>query len=254
MNTTLLIASGVLAASSIGTGLARRHQACKLLLLLDARSSSVSELLDLQQTVADQMGAGAFREQVKLSGEIVCDEPLTAPWSGEPCVAFTNTTTCLMEVREVTTRTDGDGNTQTEVRWQRRDQTIDRFERRCGFSLRQGSQTLPIDPEAAELELECVFSQVDPATRGDTFNTRQLGIERQEAILRPNGMVFVVAECSDTGEHLQLQAPQPSGLFVVRRGSEADFTSSIRRWRRIWMTSTWVLISLAAVLLVASAA
>lgn len=252
MSSTLLLISGLLGASAIATGLARRYQAGKLAHLLDARSTSVVELQDLQRAVAEQMGAGSFCERVKLSGEIVCEEPLTAPWSGEPCVAFTNSTTCLMEVREETTRTDSEGNSRTEVRWERRDQTIDSLERRCSFALRQGNQVLPIDPEAAELELENVFSQIDPATSETTFNTRQLGIRREEAILRPNGMAFVVAECSDAGDSLRLRAPQANGLFVIRRGDEEAFSQTIRRWRRIWMASTWALISLAAVLLIAS--
>jgi hypothetical protein len=65
-------------------------------------------------------------------------------------------------------------------------------------------------------------------------------------------MVFVVAECSDSSGTLQLQAPDNAGLFVVRRGDESNFSQSIRRWRRVWMVSTWVLISLAVGLLLAS--
>jgi hypothetical protein len=35
----------------------------------------VAELRDLQATVARQMGAGAFRERIKLSGEIAFAKP-----------------------------------------------------------------------------------------------------------------------------------------------------------------------------------
>ena len=94
MDPSLLLIAALLGSGAVGTGLARRHQARKLSRLLDARSSSVAELLDLQATVAEQMGEGSFQERVKLSAEIVCAEPLTAPWSGEPCVAFIDTTTC----------------------------------------------------------------------------------------------------------------------------------------------------------------
>jgi hypothetical protein len=249
MDPTLLLIPALLSASGFATGLARRHQARKLGHLLDAQSTSVGELLDLQRTVAKQMGAGSFAERVKLTGEIVCKEPLTAPWSGELCVAFTNTTTCLMEVRTVTTTTDSRGNSRTEMRWERRDQTLNSLDRRCGFKLRHGNQMLPIEPEGADLELETVFTQVDPPTNGNTLNTRQLGIRREETILRPNGMVFMVAECSDASGNLQLQTPQMEGLFVVRRGSEADFSRAIRRWRRIWMVSTCVLTGLAVLAL-----
>ena len=242
-----LLLPALLGAGAIGSGLARRHQARKLAHLLEARSSSVAELVELQAAVAEQLGAGAFHERVKLTGELVCAEPLTAPWSGEPCVAFTNTTTALLEVRGERTSTDSEGKRTTEVNWERREETLERLERRCPFALQQGGLSLPVIPEGAELELETVFSQVDPPTNTDTHDMRQLGIQRKEAILRAGGMAFVVAECSDATGKLQLQAPAGDGLFVVRRGTEDHFTRSIRRWRRIWTWSTWGL-SAAAVL------
>ena len=252
MDAAILLFPALLGAGAIGSAWARQHQNRKLAHLLDARSTSVEELLDLQRTVAEQMGAGAFSERVKLAGEIVCEEPLTAPWSGEPCVAFTQSTTALMEVREETTQTDSDGNSRTEVRWQRSEQTLDSLERRCSFQLRQGSQSLLLQPDGADLELETVFTQVDPPTTPNTLTTRQLGLRRTEAIFKASGMAFVVAECSDTGGVLQLQAPESGALFVVRRGSEEDFSRAIRRWRRIWMVSTWVLVSAAVLVLLAS--
>ena len=241
MEASVLLIPALLGAGAIGTGLARGHQALKLIRLLDARSTSVAELLDLQRTVADHMGAGSFSEQVKLSGEIVCSEALRAPWSGEPCVAFKNSTTALLEVREERTSTDKDGHTTTDVHWERREDTISSLERRCSFELRQGHQSLRLDPEGAELELEPVFNEVGPASSPDTLNTRQLGIRREESVLRPRGMAFVVAECSDANGALTLQAPSETGMFVVRRGSEAEFSRNIRRWRRIWTVSTWIL-------------
>lgn len=249
LDPSLLIIPALLGAGAVGTGLARRHQAKKLDHLLDARSSSVAELLDLQATVAAQIGAGSFCERVKLSGEIVCDEPLTAPWSGEPCVAYVDTTTSLVEVREERTTTDSEGNSRTRVTWERREETLESFERRCTFALRHGKQRMQIDPTAAELDLETVFSDVEPPTAPSTYNMRPLGTCRNEAILRPNGMVFVVAECSDANGSLTLKSPSGNGLFVVNRGGEEDFTRSIRRWRRIWMASTWALIGLVILML-----
>ena len=252
MDPAQLLIPALLGAGAIGTDQARRHQARKLARLLDARSSSVTELLELQATVAEQLGAGAFREQVKLAGEVVCSEPLTAPWSGEPCVVFRQTTTALMEVREERTSTDSQGNSSTEVSWERRDETLSQLERRCRFSLRQGDLSLAVEPGGAELECETVFNQVDPPTTASTGLYRQLGIRRVETILRAGGMTFVVAECSDASGQLQLQAPQGGGLFVVRRGSEAEFSGAIRRWRRIWMVSTGVLAAGAVIALAAA--
>ena len=249
LDPSLLIIPALVGAGAIGTGLARRHQAKKLDHLLEARSSSVAELLDLQATVAAQMGAGSFCERVKLSGEIVCDEPLIAPWSGEPCVAFVDITTSLMEVHQERTTTDSNGNSRTSISWERREETLESLERRCTFALRHGNQCMQIDPTAAELDLETVFSDLAPPTAPSTHNTRPLGTRRNEAILRPCGMVFVVAECSDANGSLTLKAPTGNGLFVVNRGSEEGFSRNIRRWRRIWMASTWTLVALAMLML-----
>lgn len=249
MDPAQLLVPALLGAGAIGADQARRHQTRKLARLLGARSSSVAELLELQATVAEQLGAGAFREQVKLAGEIVCSEPLTAPWSGELCVVFRQTTTALMEVREERTSTDSEGKSRTEVSWERRDETLSQLERRCRFSLRQENLSLAVEPEGAELECETVFNQVDPPTTATTGLYRPLGMRRVETILRASGTAFVVAECSDASGKLQLQAPHDGGLFVVRRGSEVELSEALRRWRRIWTVSTWVLAAGALIVL-----
>ena len=60
MDPAALLLPALLGAGALGTGLARRHQAGQLAHLLDARSSSVAELIDLQRTVAAQLGPGSF--------------------------------------------------------------------------------------------------------------------------------------------------------------------------------------------------
>jgi siroheme synthase (precorrin-2 oxidase/ferrochelatase) len=84
-----------------------------------------------------------------------------------------------------------------------------------------------------------VFNKVDPPTTANTGLYRQLGTRRVESLLRAGGTVLVVAECSDASGSLQLQAPEGRGLFVLRRGTEDDFSRAIRRWRHIWTWSTW---------------
>lgn len=256
MATELLIVGLLSAGGAIGCSLARRHQASRLSGLLEARSTSVEELQSLQATVAEQMGGGSFSERVKLNAEIVCDDPLQAPWSGEPCVAFDDTETELVEVYEETTSTDANGRTTRQGSWQRRDQTLSQLERRCGFRLRQGSCSLPVEPEGADLELETVVDSTDRSGSGGPLGDladmaggrRSLGVRRVERILRASGSVFVVAECSDASGVLQLQTPGESGLFVLRRGSEAEYSRSLRRWRRIWTVSALALAVLAGML------
>ncbi|MFM7313080.1 MAG: GIDE domain-containing protein, partial [Cyanobium sp.] len=253
----LLVLPGVLSAAAMATAWARRHQGRKLAHLLDARSTSVAELLDLQRTVAEQMGAGSFAERVKLCGQIVCEDPLIAPWSGEPCVAFDDSETELVEVYRETTSTDADGRSSREGSWQRDDQVLSQLERRCAFVLRQGGNSLPVNPEGADLELETVVDTTDRSRSSGGLGDfgarrRSLGVRRVERILRASGSLFVVAQCSDSDGVLHLQAPDQGGLFVMRRGSEQTYSRGLRRWRRIWTVSTWTLAALAVLLLLAA--
>jgi hypothetical protein len=249
-----LFITGLIASiAAIGSGLARRHQVRNLAVLLDAHSSSIAELHGLQATVAEQLGPGSFRERVKLSAEIVCDQPLLAPWSGEPCVAFSQTVTHQLGVKTETINTDSEGKTQKTISWEQRNETLSTLERRCPFHLRQGAQTVSLIPDGADLELEPVFHHVDPPQNSNSLTTRSLGVLREEAIFSASSMIFVLAECSDADGMVRLQAPSESGLFVVRRGTEDDFSQSIRFWRRLWgaAASSFSVLALALFLLAA---
>jgi len=233
----LVIPGLITAGAAIGCGLARRHQARRLAHLLNAQSSSIAELHELQATVAQQLGGGSFKEHVKLSAEVICNEPLIAPWSGESCVAYRQTITNLLEVRKESTYTDSEGRSHTEINWERRDETLSELERRCDFKLRQGANNISFTSAGAEMELETVFNTVDPPQSINSLTSRSLGVRRTEDIFRASGMVFVLAECNDANGELCLEIPSEGGTFVVHRGNEEDFNQAIRSWRRIWSAS-----------------
>lgn len=246
------LAALVSALAALGCGLGQRRQTRRLSQLLQARATSVSELVDVHATVARELGAGAFREHVKLSGTIRCGTPLTSPWTGQHCVAFCATTTALVEVQEQTTTTDSDGEQRTEWTWERRDEVLNRDQQQCRFELEAGNQRISVDPRGAELDLETVLSQVDPPNDSGSHGRRVIGIRREESILRPHSQVFVVASCTDANGSLQLETPLDSGLFVVKRGSEESFSGGLRRWQRRWMLGCWGLSGLTLVLVFAA--
>ena len=245
----LVIPGLITAGAAIGCGLARRRQARRLAHLLNAQSSSIAELHELQATVAQQLGGGSFKERIKLSAEVLCNEPLLAPWSGEPCVAYRQTITNLLEVRKESTYTDSEGRNHTDINWERRDETLSELERRCDFKLRQGAASIALDPAGAELEMETVFNSVEPPQSNINLTSRSLGVRRTENIFRASGMVFVLAECNDANGELCLQAPAEGGTFVVRRGNEEDFSQAIRSWQRIWSVTTIALTGTSLILL-----
>ncbi|MFY8150408.1 MAG: GIDE domain-containing protein [Prochlorococcaceae cyanobacterium] len=227
-----------LAAGFCGWNALRQRR--RLRLLRSARSSSIAELQDLHATVAADIGAGAFREQVKLEGELVCDEPLQAPWSGLACVAFIDTVTHVYQERVEESSTDSQGRTTTSSRWEQREQQVSQLERRCGFRLRQGEREIPVDPDRAELGYEPVFSTLDAdaAPPGSGLLQRQqirsLGLRREEQLFRAGGPIFVVAEVSDAGGALSLRHPEQEGLFLVRREGEQRLLARTVQHQRGW--------------------
>ena len=246
------IAALVSALAALGCGLGYRHQGRRLSQLLQARPTSVKELVEVHATVVKELGSGAFRDAVKLSGTIHCVTPLTSPWTRQSCVAFSTTTTALVEVQQQTTTTDSDGEQRTEWTWERRDEVLNRDQQHCRFDLEQGRQRISVDPQGAELDFETVLSRVDPPNDTGSHGRRVIGIRREEAILRPESQVFVVGSCSDASGSLQLEAPLNTGLFVVKRGSEEALSGSLRSWQRRWMLGGWGLSGLTLVLVLAA--
>ena len=249
----LFLAALLAAAGAGGFGLARWQQGRRLQMLLGARSTSIAELQDLQADVAEQIGGGSFREAVKLEGELVCAEPLRAPWSGEACVAFIDTVLHVFQERVETTRTDRDGRTSRSSHWERREEQVSRLERRCAFALRQGELELTVDPTGAELELETILDSLEPEAeqssgaiaRRSGGQPRSLGLRRREQVLRAAGRIFVVAEVSDAGGSLRLARPMQGGLFLIRRDGEEALLRRTRRWQSVWSVASGLLTTLA---------
>ena len=246
------IGAAVSGLAALGCGLGNRRQNQRLSRLNQARATTVEELFDLQATVAAQMGAGSFQEAVKLSGAIACESPLTAPWSGQSCVAYIDTTTRLVEEEKTTVTTDSEGVQHETTSWERRDEVISREARRTDFALVQGEYQIPVRTEGADLEMEKVFSTTDRRNSLHGIRGREIGLQREETVLQAKGEVFIVARCSDASGQLQLEANPGDGLFVVRRGSEDTYSRSLQRWTRIWLVASLGLSGLTAAFVVAA--
>ena len=227
----------------------------------------------LQQEVAKEIGAGAFGEVVKLQADLVCEQPLIAPFSGEGCIAYQNKIVEVFE--ELVTSTDSEEKTTRS--WQRKDRCISNEERRCDFSVQQGSLRIAVDPDGADIDLVEIINRMEPgqlsplgvsagiegaagvalqlastlinskADRGQDQSFRLIGYRRQESIFPASGSVFVVAEASDSDGALRLRQPTKSGLFLIRNQGEEGVLKSLRNSINLW-TIGWV--SFAAVAII----
>jgi len=261
----LLVWTAVAAACSVGCGFFTARQRGRLRKIQAIRPVTIEELHGLQQGVAKEIGAGAFAEAVKLQADLVCEQPLIAPFSEESCIAYQNTIVEIFE--ELVTATDSEGKTTRS--WQKKERSISNEERRCEFSLQQGSHRLTVDPDGAEIDLIEIINRMEPgqlgqlggdagiegaagvalqlastmmnanAGRRQGQSFRLIGYRRQESIFPASGSVFVVAEASDAGGSLQLRQPMKSGLFLIRNEGEERLLKSLRNSTNLW-TIGWV--------------
>jgi hypothetical protein len=227
------------------------------------RSVTIEELQGLQQGVAKEIGAGAYTEAVKLQADLICEQPLSAPFSQELCIAYLSRVVEVFEERVTTTDSAGKSTTS----WQRNERLISSEERRCGFSVQQGNLRLDVDPEGAEIDLVEILNRLDPgqllpgrplaggsgasaaalqlgsAALAGTLNRaggpsfRLIGYRQEESIFPASGSVFVVAEVSDSAGSLSLRQPQEGGLFLIRHGGEERLLKRLKTSIQLWTIS-----------------
>ena len=257
---SLLIGAAVEAACSGGFGLMTGRQRGRLRKIQAIRSVTIEELQGLQQGVATEIGAGSYVEAVKLQADLICDQPLIAPFSDEPCIAYQNRIVEVYEER--VTRTDSEGKSTTS--WQRNERSISSEERRCGFYVQQGGHRISVDPEGAEIDLVEILNRMDPgqiapegnpagslsaatvalglgaAVLSANLNTGQgesfrlIGYRREESIFPASGSVFIVAEVSDSGGSLTFRQPKDGGLFLIRNEGEERLLNRLKSSVKIW--------------------
>ena len=257
---SLLFGAAVAAACSLGCGLMRRRQQGRLQAIQAIRSVTIEELQGLQQGVAKEIGAGAYTEMVKLQADLICEQPLSAPFSQELCIAYRSRVVEVFEERVTTSDSAGKSTTS----WQRNERSISSEERRCGFSVQQGNLRLDVDPEGAEIDLVEILNRLDPGqllpgrslaggsgasaaalqlgsaalaanqNRAGGPSFRLIGYRQEESIFPASGSVFVVAEVSDSAGSLRLRQPQEGGLFLIRHGGEERLLQRLQTSIRLW--------------------
>lgn len=274
MSTAVVVAL-LSAAGAGGCFWASQRERGRLTHLLATRPTTLVELQALQADVAREIGGGSFRERVKLQGALLCPSPLQAPFSGEPCMAYSSRIVELYD--ELVESTDQQGRTTRS--WRQGEQELSCESRRSRFQLGQGNLSASVDPDGAELDMQSVFNRTEPADWsgaaafgnlgsggvaatllagaalvGTAMSTgtslanlapgtrRRLGFRREESIFPAHGEVFLVAEASDAGGVITLQKPAGEGLFMIRRGGEEQLQQQLRRAARVW---NWVAIALA---------
>ena len=227
-----LVSVGLFAAS-FGLWWLSRRQSLKAMSAGATPEFPVQQLKEDAAAVAAQLGAGSFRQPVKVHGQIRCDQPLLAELTQTPCVAYQFSVT--REFEEITWTTDAKGNrTSNRVR---KSEVVGGSERRRTFWLEDATGRILVAPEKAKVDLVKTHSSFEMAHNpafaqfhltlprgGDT-----LGYRYEESCLGLDQEVSVFAEASDAGGTVELRKPESKdAMFVVSPRSFQELSQGIK--------------------------
>ena len=245
----MIIAGIILIALAAVLFFVRKNQQDKLLEIKFVKTSTVSELADLQQSVAAELGAGAFRQQAELKGTCRCDTPLHGELSGQECVYYSMSVSERYE--ETYTERDSQGRTTTRTRTA--STVVSSNTQSVRFRLDDGTGSIFVDPTGASIDAVSVVSKYEPARTGMSAlqfggfslslsglgggGRRVLGYEYSESVIPLDRNLYVLGDASDSGGELVMVRPQEKGKpFIVSVKSEEEITrgkESAVKWLNI---------------------
>jgi len=208
---SLLILGGAFAASWWARREVSKSQAVSL-----AAEVPLSQLIEDAGSVAKEMGAGSFRQEVKIRGTISCDSPLVAELSHTACVSYRFSVT--REYEEVLWEVNPKGGSHQHLH--RKSEVVASNQAEVAFWLDDGTAKILVHPEKARIERIKSHASFQQATAGFGVNVGSfvlnlrshpggtLGYRYEEYCLPVGHEVTVIAEAGDVGGQLALRRPE----------------------------------------------
>lgn len=220
----------------------RKRTQDKLLEIRYVKTSSVSEVLELQQSIAAEVGPGGFKQQTELKGTAQCETPLKAELSEEPCVYYSMSVEERYEERY--TERDSQGNTQQRTRTG--SSVVASNTQATRFQIDDGTGVLDVDSDGASIDARTVMDKYEPYSGGGgslnigsfTLNfggtiggaRRVLGYHYRESIIAPGQQLYVLGEVDDSSGTPVMKRPSEKGKpFILSIKSEEEITRSSER-------------------------
>lgn len=233
-----IILSLLFAAGSFGVSWWARRQAEKAQAVNAAAEVLVSQLAQDATAVAGELGPGSFREEVKIRGKILCDNPLTAEMSHTACVSYRFSVT--REYEETLWEKDAEGNSVR--RMVRKSEVVASNDVSTPFWLDDGSSRIEVHPDHAKIERVKTHASFQPVgLPGPTLGVGSivvnlgshpggtLGYRYEEHCLPLGTEVTVVAEAGDAGGKLALRKPEDKNApFLITTRSFQELARSNR--------------------------
>lgn len=222
----------------------QRNQHNRAFCVRMARSASVAELKTMAQEIAKEIGGGSWRDYVKVSGEIVCDRPLTAPLSQQPCVYYRMSV--QREYEEQVTVRDSEGKSHQETR--RSSETMSSNQQSVPFLLQDASGQIEVNLDDTSPETITVVDEFQAEQRGGLISyggfslaignsmggRHTLGYRYNEVLLPLHRQATIVANVVDQGSRLVLQKPtEGEKHFIVSLKTAEEITKAAQEQAKI---------------------
>lgn len=184
------------------------------------QTSSVKDAI----SIVDDMSVSdsGYRHYVELKGTLVCDSPITAPFSNRPASYYANR--CLSVSEQTDVYQDKDGSRRTRVSKQERE--ISTEHQHTSSFLKDNSCDVPVlvnfESFHGDIDLVECCDRFEPSGSpwSNRFHSRYsnvahggsrfLGYRLIEKIFPPNGPVYVLGELAHTGDCYVIEKAQLS--------------------------------------------
>lgn len=225
--------------------LVQRSKAARVFLIKSARPAEAAALQKMAGDIAAEIGAGNWRDYVRIRGTIRADQPLVSELTQRHCVHYS------MKVRReyeetVTTRRQGRTSTQTR----RGSEIVADSDRSVPFFLEDATGRIAVDPHGASMETVEVLDEFKPEQTAGTqlvFGSfrvnlpapmgggrRTLGYRYTESVLPVDSPVLVVGAVSDsTGEVRLCQSDDGKKKLIISTKAYDALAAGAERTARI---------------------
>ena len=236
----MAILGGIFLLVGIGLFFLQRNAKQKLASIRQARQQTIAELQQTAQGVAAEIGSGSWRDYVKVTGDIQCDQPLTSELKQVPCVYYKMTVE--REYEETVTKRDSDGQTTRET--ERGSEIVAQNQQSTPFTLSDSTGEILVNPMNADIETVSIldefrtesttgaslsFGAFSLSLGGDSAGRRTIGYHYRESILPLERRVFVLGQVTDAhgppgrSENIHLvieNSPEKGKKFLISLKSQ----------------------------------
>lgn len=215
----------------------------KLGLLAATETYTAQQLKELQKSIAEEIGAGSFRQMAEVKGRVECPSPIVSEMTRTKCVGCRSEV--VREYEETYYEKDDKGNRQMRTR--RGSDTMSDNRQTTPFYVVDSTGKVRIEPDGAEMDMVQVKDSYEPANSVSMSNSRitwgsfsfnvssswsmgegrkTLGYRFREYIFPLDRPVFILGEATDAGEEVAIRRPVKEGRFLISTKTEEEIAAA----------------------------